>query len=53
MTEAPKQEDDDSAFWLAASESALDEIWNHPEDDVYAELLNQQEQPKEAKDDEQ
>ncbi len=26
-------------FWLSASESSLDEIWNNEEDDVYAELL--------------
>ena len=26
-------------FWLSASESSLDEIWNNQEDDVYAELL--------------
>ena len=26
-------------FWLSASESSLDEIWNNDEDDVYAELL--------------
>jgi len=26
-------------FWLAASESSLSAIWNNPEDDVYAELL--------------
>ena len=27
-------------FWLSASESSLNEIWNNEEDDVYAELLN-------------
>jgi len=26
-------------FWISASESSLDEIWNNEEDDVYAELL--------------
>ncbi|MGI8898295.1 MAG: antitoxin family protein [Pyrinomonadaceae bacterium] len=26
-------------FWLSASEPSLDAIWNNPEDDVYAELL--------------
>ncbi len=26
-------------FWVSASESSLDEIWNNEEDDVYAELL--------------
>ena len=26
-------------FWLKASEPSLDAIWDNPEDDVYAELL--------------
>lgn len=26
-------------FWLDASESSLQAIWENPEDDVYAELL--------------
>jgi hypothetical protein len=26
-------------FWLGASESALDAVWDNSEDDVYAELL--------------
>jgi len=26
-------------FWLKASESSLDAIWDNPEDDVYEELL--------------
>lgn len=26
-------------FWLNASESALDSVWDNSEDDVYAELL--------------
>ena len=30
---------DESDFWLKASESSLDSIWNNSEDDVYAELL--------------
>ena len=30
---------DEEAFWLAASELSLDEVWNNTEDDVYAELL--------------
>jgi len=33
------QEADSNEFWLSASESSLDEIWNNKEDDVYAELL--------------
>ena len=30
---------DDSDFWLSASESTLELVWNNAEDDVYAELL--------------
>ena len=30
---------DESDFWLKASESSLDSIWNNSEDNVYAELL--------------
>lgn len=30
---------EDEAFWLAASQTSLDSVWNNPEDDVYAELL--------------
>jgi hypothetical protein len=30
---------DESGFWLNASESSLDEVWDNSEDDVYAELL--------------
>ena len=26
-------------FWLGASQPSLDEIWANPEDDVYAQLL--------------
>lgn len=26
-------------FWLKASESSLDSVWDNAEDDVYAELL--------------
>lgn len=29
----------ESNFWLSASESSLEEIWNNEEDDIYAELL--------------
>ena len=32
-------EKDDKEFWLAASESSLNEIWSGDEDDIYAELL--------------
>ena len=31
--------EDDTSFWLAASESSLSEVWNNTEDDVYAALL--------------
>lgn len=31
--------EDDVSFWSAASESALREVWENAEDDVYAELL--------------
>lgn len=32
-------EDEEDNFWLGASESSFEEIWNNTEDDVYAELL--------------
>ena len=32
-------------FWLKASEPSLDAIWDNCEDDVYAELCNQQMEP--------
>ena len=31
--------DEDTRFWQAASQTALDAVWNNEEDDVYAELL--------------
>ena len=31
--------DEDADFWLGASASALDKIWDNEEDDRYAELL--------------
>ncbi len=31
----------EASFWLNASQSSLDAIWNHPEDDVYAQLLEE------------
>ncbi len=30
---------DDSKFWLNASDSSLDSVWDNAGDDVYAELL--------------
>jgi hypothetical protein len=34
-----EDEDDDRAFWLAATQTSLDKIWNNSADDVYEELL--------------
>ncbi len=31
--------DYESEFWLQASQSSLDAVWNNTEDDIYAELL--------------
>ena len=31
----------ESEFWLKASESTLDSVWNNSEDDVYAKLLEE------------
>jgi hypothetical protein len=31
--------DEDKDFWLRASEPSLVAIWNHPQDDAYAQLL--------------
>ncbi len=31
--------DDETEFWLQASQTSLDAVWNNAEDDVYAELL--------------
>ncbi len=30
---------EEETFWLAASQTSLDGVWNNSEDDVYAELL--------------
>jgi len=32
-------QDDESDFWLAASQSSLEGIWDNPEDDIYEQLL--------------
>jgi hypothetical protein len=37
--ELDRREAKESDFWLSASESSADEIWNNEEDDVYAGLL--------------
>lgn len=29
----------ESHFWLAAGQSALAEVWDNPDDDVYAQLV--------------
>ncbi len=34
-------EEDDLKFWMSASQTAFDKIWDNPEDDVYAELLKE------------
>lgn len=33
--------DDEADFWLQASRASLDRIWDNPEDDVYAQLLEE------------
>jgi hypothetical protein len=30
--------DEEDVFWLAASQSSLDSVWNNSEDDIYADL---------------
>jgi hypothetical protein len=31
--------DDEAEFWLGASQTSLDSVWNNAEDDIYAQLL--------------
>ncbi|HEV7375195.1 MAG TPA: hypothetical protein VGN95_10795 [Pyrinomonadaceae bacterium] len=31
----------EAEFWLSASETALNSVWDNPEDDVYATLLEE------------
>ena len=31
--------DEEAEFWLQASQTSLDRVWDNTEDDVYAELL--------------
>ena len=31
--------DEEAEFWLQASQTSLDTVWNNTEDDVYAQLL--------------
>ena len=33
--------DEDSQFWLHASQPGLSAIWDNPQDDVYAQLLEE------------
>ena len=35
----PSTEESESGFWLGAAQESLQEIWDNPEDDVYAALL--------------
>jgi hypothetical protein len=39
VTLVADDEEEDRAFWLAASQSSLDAIWDNPDDDVYEQLL--------------
>lgn len=32
-------EDSEQAFWLEVGQASLNKIWDNPEDDVYAQLL--------------
>jgi hypothetical protein len=32
-------EEDEAVFWERASEESLADVWDNPEDDVYAQLL--------------
>jgi hypothetical protein len=41
LSEAGEGADDLDGFWLGASRSALDAVWDNPEDDVYADLLEE------------
>jgi hypothetical protein len=34
-----EDDSDDRAFWIAATQTSLDKIWNNSADDVYEELL--------------
>ena len=31
--------DDETEFWLQTSQTSLDAVWDNPEDDMYAQLL--------------
>ncbi|WP_330205346.1 hypothetical protein [Cyanobacterium sp. Dongsha4] len=32
-------QEEEKLFWQSASQSSLDKIWQHPEEDIYNELL--------------
>lgn len=32
-------DEDEQQFWITASETALNKVWDNQEDDIYAELL--------------
>ncbi len=34
-------ESDDNLFWLNASQPSLQQIWEHPDEEVYGELLKE------------
>ena len=34
-------ENEEAEFWLGASQASINAIWANPEDDVYAQLLNE------------
>jgi predicted DNA-binding antitoxin AbrB/MazE fold protein len=33
--------DEETEFWLSASQVSLDALWDNPEDDVYGQLLKE------------
>jgi predicted DNA-binding antitoxin AbrB/MazE fold protein len=33
--------DEETEFWLSASQVSLDTLWDNPEDDVYGQLLKE------------
>lgn len=32
-------QNEETQFWTEVSQNSLDKVWNNPEDDIYAELL--------------
>jgi len=41
LTDGETEAEGSDQFWLAASQSSLDAIWDNTEDDAYAELLEE------------